>query len=191
VSATKCSTWKSTFFPLPVGASAWRYPCAGVLPGPPCLHSYGSGNFLNKRGIMKIDLWTNDDMERCPWLTNPTPQEVVVARDWVRSEVSSGRKPQVRELAEAMKVRISVVTNLICCRVIFLRNGYLWCNPSPRSHIPLALRMDVLRDSVCLKCGSSYNLTVDHIVPVSKGGGDDRSNLQCLCRSCNSRKGAH
>jgi 5-methylcytosine-specific restriction endonuclease McrA len=41
----------------------------------------------------------------------------------------------------------------------------------------------------CKWCGTQHNLTVDHIIPWSKGGGDDPENLQTLCRSCNSRKG--
>ena len=31
-------------------------------------------------------------------------------------------------------------------------------------------------------------LTVDHIVPRAAGGTDERSNLQVLCRACNSSK---
>jgi 5-methylcytosine-specific restriction endonuclease McrA len=31
---------------------------------------------------------------------------------------------------------------------------------------------------------------LDHIVPISEGGEHSRRNTQCLCRSCNQRKGA-
>ena len=44
----------------------------------------------------------------------------------------------------------------------------------------------------CLGCGTHfgyYNLTIDHIVPKSQGGGEDDSNLQLLCGYCNSLKG--
>lgn len=44
----------------------------------------------------------------------------------------------------------------------------------------------------CCHCeeNDESKLTIDHIKPVSKGGSDDIHNLQILCRSCNSRKGA-
>jgi hypothetical protein len=46
------------------------------------------------------------------------------------------------------------------------------------------------RDSYrCLACGSKADLTVDHIVPVIHGGTNVDSNLQTLCRPCNSAKG--
>lgn len=41
----------------------------------------------------------------------------------------------------------------------------------------------------CLKCGSSGPLSLDHIVPLGSGGGNEASNLQTLCKSCNSAKG--
>lgn len=41
----------------------------------------------------------------------------------------------------------------------------------------------------CLACGSSKNICIDHVVPVFKGGKNDISNYQPLCKSCNSKKG--
>ena len=31
--------------------------------------------------------------------------------------------------------------------------------------------------------------TLDHVVPISKGGSHTYDNVQCLCRRCNSHKG--
>lgn len=42
----------------------------------------------------------------------------------------------------------------------------------------------------CDVCKSRLDLTADHIVPVARGGTNDKGNLQVLCRVCNSRKGA-
>jgi 5-methylcytosine-specific restriction endonuclease McrA len=40
----------------------------------------------------------------------------------------------------------------------------------------------------CAACGKSVKLTVDHIVPLSRGGTNYIENIQPLCKSCNSRK---
>lgn len=42
--------------------------------------------------------------------------------------------------------------------------------------------------NTCLACGSGEDLSLDHIIPRSKGGSHDESNLQTLCRRCNSAK---
>lgn len=41
----------------------------------------------------------------------------------------------------------------------------------------------------CAICSSNKKLSIDHIVPMSKGGKDNIENLQCLCFSCNAKKG--
>ncbi len=63
--------------------------------------------------------------------------------------------------------------------------------------IPELSYYDEFRESIfrrdgyrCKHCQTNDDLTIDHIVPRSKGGLDHKSNLQTLCRSCNSRKGA-
>lgn len=40
----------------------------------------------------------------------------------------------------------------------------------------------------CVYCGVSYNLTIDHILPVSKGGTNDPKNLVRACADCNGSK---
>ena len=42
----------------------------------------------------------------------------------------------------------------------------------------------------CVTCGGHHDLCIDHIVPESKGGETVFENLQAMCRSCNSKKGA-
>lgn len=43
----------------------------------------------------------------------------------------------------------------------------------------------------CKRCEGTVELSIDHIKPVKLGGSNDISNLQTLCRPCNSRKGAY
>jgi 5-methylcytosine-specific restriction endonuclease McrA len=45
-------------------------------------------------------------------------------------------------------------------------------------------------DNCCLFCGEHRWTSPDHVIPLSKGGTNDISNLQPLCRRCNERKNA-
>lgn len=42
----------------------------------------------------------------------------------------------------------------------------------------------------CVKCGATEDLCLDHKHPFSKGGKTEESNLQTMCRTCNSKKRA-
>lgn len=64
---------------------------------------------------------------------------------------------------------------------------------TPRINIPEHVRKYVFdRDRYqcqsCRKTEAEAKLTVDHIVPLAKGGTNDISNFQTLCSSCNSSK---
>lgn len=55
------------------------------------------------------------------------------------------------------------------------------------------LRFEILRrdEHACKYCGRSAPevvLTVDHVVPVALGGGDDPANLVAACKDCNAGK---
>ena len=41
----------------------------------------------------------------------------------------------------------------------------------------------------CQYCGTSKELTLDHVIPKSKGGRSSWDNLITACRRCNTRKG--
>jgi hypothetical protein len=62
-----------------------------------------------------------------------------------------------------------------------------WQDRLANRRVPDSLRAAVLvRDGGrCRKCRRAINLEIDHIVPVSKGGKTEESNLQVLCRRCN------
>lgn len=42
----------------------------------------------------------------------------------------------------------------------------------------------------CVMCGEIKPLHRDHIIPVKKGGGYTKNNIQGLCKTCNSKKGS-
>ena len=95
-----------------------------------------------------------------------------------------------RAMIERLKLwSIIPVTNEKC--VAKLTKG----NKHTRRSISNSKRYDALRRDrfQCFLCGASggeAKLEVDHIIPISKGGTDDLSNLRCLCFKCNRGKHA-
>jgi hypothetical protein len=76
--------------------------------------------------------------------------------------------------------------------------GYVFHQFAKQKKITRPAIPDAVRDFVftrdqfqCVFCAGTHDLTLDHIYPWSLGGSDLPENLQVLCRSCNSRKGAN
>lgn len=84
-----------------------------------------------------------------------------------------------------------------------LRTSFPWRSParddapqsgSRREYISPKTRWEVMkRDGFkCKKCGKTHEderLEVDHVIPASKGGTSEESNLEALCVTCNRGKG--
>lgn len=62
----------------------------------------------------------------------------------------------------------------------------------PRPRVKLSRREIFIRDRfTCQYCGSvERDLTVDHIIPRSRGGNHEWTNVVASCKSCNHRKGS-
>ena len=70
-----------------------------------------------------------------------------------------------------------------------IRLVYLIRRPRPR--VKLTRREVFIRDNyTCQYCGrQGHDLTIDHVVPRSRGGGHSWENLVSACKTCNHRKG--
>lgn len=70
--------------------------------------------------------------------------------------------------------------------MMYYRDMYFKSNPGRRIR---GKKGPQYRCETCKKWFSKDKITVDHIIPVRKGGIDCLGNLRPLCRPCNSRKG--
>lgn len=65
----------------------------------------------------------------------------------------------------------------------------------PYRPIPFCRKNILLRDGCqCQYCGERFSpedLTLDHVIPISRGGKDCWGNVVTACRSCNNKKGNH
>jgi 5-methylcytosine-specific restriction endonuclease McrA len=93
--------------------------------------------------------------------------EVLEHAAWeLRSEHTAIARPVVIRLVTYVKVPRDTHRRKITRRAVFARDGW-----------------------ACQYCGSRSNLTVDHVIPRSKGGGSSWDNIVASCAPCNRRKG--
>lgn len=70
----------------------------------------------------------------------------------------------------------------------FKTNSKLPPASSDTKYIPVGLKKATYEKyKCCVKCGSTYALEVNHIVPYALGGKTELSNLNLLCHNCNQR----
>ena len=63
-----------------------------------------------------------------------------------------------------------------------------------KSRVNPQVKLNVIRrdNFKCIYCGTGGSqknfLTVDHVLPLSKGGTNVQTNIACCCRECNAKK---
>jgi len=93
--------------------------------------------------------------------------EVIERANWeLHSERASMSRPMVIRLVTYVRVPHDTHRRKITRRAVFARDGW-----------------------TCQYCGSRSNLTVDHVIPRSKGGSSEWDNIVAACAPCNRRKG--
>ena len=93
--------------------------------------------------------------------------EVIEHAEWeLHSATSSIARPVVIRLVSYVHIPRDTHRRKITRRAVFARD-----------------------DWTCQYCGSRSNLTVDHVVPRSKGGASNWENIVASCAPCNRRKG--
>lgn len=108
--------------------------------------------------------------------------------DWKRAMclVAKGKVQVLRHsdrvvrCAEGLVLKIPAVLKLIkLIRIVY------------RNRVPFTRRNMFARDGFkCAYCGASgQRLTIDHIIPRSRGGSTDFENCVSCCPRCNARKG--
>ncbi len=83
--------------------------------------------------------------------------------------------------------RISSVTRSFPMPSVIRLNRYIH---KPYKIISLTRQNIFRRDRFeCQYCGTKKDLTLDHVLPSSRGGGQTWTNLVTACKRCNARKG--
>lgn len=132
-----------------------------------------------------------------------------IPTDWSDVEATARRyhagEVDLRDVAEAMRhfslthsfvitvemlVELTDARRMDACWAMDWARLMVWpkpVDPPRRPSIPSSVRSRVFdRDGHrCKHCGDAWDLELDHIHPFSKGGSNEESNLQVLCRRCN------
>jgi 5-methylcytosine-specific restriction endonuclease McrA len=111
----------------------------------------------------------------------PTEHILVLNFDYTPVNIVLGRRAIVLVLKEKAKP--------VSGRVIRL-NNYV---PLPLSRTakekPTKAAIYRRDNQTCQYCGSTRNLTIDHLIPRCRGGADSWENLLLACSKCNTVKG--
>ncbi len=109
-----------------------------------------------------------------------------------RSRYHNNPEQRAKKLAGQKKRRENPATRKLVLATLQVNRANQWARKFESAEGKLT-RKDWLElcdryGNKCLACGESSNLTIDHVVPFTKGGSNLISNIQPLCMGCNRKK---
>ena len=111
----------------------------------------------------------------------PHTQILVLNNSYEPINVTNWKRAVVlllKEKAQALSSRVIRLVNFI--RIPFAKII---------AHTPSRAMIYKRDNNKCQYCGVTRSLTIDHVIPRSRGGGDTWDNLVVACSSCNVKKG--
>jgi 5-methylcytosine-specific restriction endonuclease McrA len=123
-----------------------------------------------------------------------TGQVLVLNQDYQPLSLCSVRKSLVLLLLEKAELlhkdetkRIRTISTTFDFPTVIRLMDYVRI---PNKNIVVTRKNVLKRDgNKCQYCGSKESLTLDHVIPKSRGGGDSWDNLITCCATCNVKKG--
>lgn len=178
---SKCDEWK---------------PMARFTPSERCKDGY-LGKCKDCRNLMGKEWRKNNPEYGQRWRENNLERARHLAREWAKNNPEKARARQRRKYYNN--------------REIYLQHSREWRKANPEkvrlmSQITTAhynarkhgaegaftldqwLSLCDYYGNKCLACGAQKTLTIDHVIPTSKGGRNDITNIQPLCAYCNNIK---
>ena len=117
---------------------------------------------------------------------------------YVVREIEMEKRRRLWNVLSLVVVRLGMTPLQVMDRLIqFMlrpRSNERMVRPTERVRWHYGLKQELLREQngVCTYCGHhqpASRFEIDHMVPVFRGGSNDKDNLQAICRQCNLRKG--
>jgi 5-methylcytosine-specific restriction endonuclease McrA len=108
------------------------------------------------------------------WRENNRDQYLSLKREWRKRQVALGTLKKYPKDSEKHRLR------MIERRAKLANNGVFVLLPKEERK---------LMRGPCFYCQATEKITIDHIIPIYKGGRHSIGNLVSACKSCNSSKG--
>ena len=153
---------------------------------------------LDEEGEIEVSL-DQADSPPVPGLGAPPPEErPQTSLDDPKPESDSHRPRSWTSYAATGWAWIVIIALLIADWLIWVmlrtRSNERRIRPTKRVTWPKGLKQELMKrqDNTCVYCGYrriARTLDIDHMTPAIRGGSNDVSNLQVVCRPCNQRKG--